>query len=328
MGFVLHGLSWFFISLWRSWYYFSVTVPVGLLKTSGFRPINHCIPVNCPISFTSFSTGFLFFIDIYIDFYLLGYLYTCLKLLLIFIPTLLNIFSFCGYPYWILIQLCSSSPTSILYQLLDLSSMKAKNKKNKSKSTRRQINCTSAGKSPSTPVSPEISNPNPCKDYHRSDHWIDCDTCGQWWHSNCISLDKEVCKLIVKHRDKFSCPICIVSKLNLSVIIEHNSPSSDLLDKTPKNKSAFDQDNCTPNVNNFFPNTPVLPRIPDHNTSFILNDSHITKQLINTPVLNYKDKCTDKCSLLSNSSKEIADQSINNIIPNKDPTPRNQSHNS
>ena len=209
--------------------------------------------------------------------------------------------------------------------------MKVKNKKNKSKSTKRQINYSSAGKSPSTPASPEISNPKnicPCKDYHRSDHWIDCDTCGQWGHSNCISLDKEVCKLIVKRRDKFSCPICIVSKLNLSVINEHNSPSSDLLDKTPKNKSAFDKDNCTPNVNNFFLNTPVLPRIPDHNTSSILNDSHTTKQLINTPVLNYKEKCTDKCSLFSNSSKEIADQNINNIIPNKDPTPHNLSHNS
>ena len=58
-----------------------------------------------------------------------------------------------------------------------------------------------------SPVSPVLNSKNncPCNDYNISNHWIDCHNCGQWWHSRCVSLNKEACNAIVKGAIKYFC---------------------------------------------------------------------------------------------------------------------------
>ena len=98
-------------------------------------------------------------------------------------------------------------------------------KKNKLKKCNTQkSNIKSYKKCSSTPL--ETNNlKNNCQVFDYSDYWIDCNNCGQWWHSKCVSLDKAVCNLIIRRS------ISIISNLNSSknTLSSHLSTSAKAL---------------------------------------------------------------------------------------------------
>ena len=193
------------------------------------------------------------------------------------------------------------------------------------KNIQKSYSSKAVGQSPSTPASPEICNPQnncPCKDYHRSNHWIDCDCCGQWWHSNCISLDEKICNFIVKRKVKFSCPTCIVSKFQCLNI--HNPTLVDLTAKTPaKIDSTYKTIDCTPDVQNFFPNTPTLSSESPSCSTGYTNTSDTTTQDNENHACVSKKIYFDNSRPLSNSTKGLNFGNTdtvypgNHLIPNK-----------
>ena len=112
------------------------------------------------------------------------------------------------------------------------------------------------------PFSPALNSKNncPCNDYNSSYHWIDCDNCGQWWHSMCVSLNKEACNAIVKRAIKYFCPFCIINNLNLSDdLIKHRITAS--ADNSTTDNTVISINENSP-TDNYYPNTPDRPSTP------------------------------------------------------------------
>ena len=148
----------------------------------------------------------------------------------------------------------------------------------------------------------------PCNDYNSSNHWIDCDSCGQWWHSRCVSLNKEACNAIVKGAIKYFCPFCIIKNLNLSDdLIKHRITTS--ADNSTTDTTVISINENTP-TDNYYPNTPNLPSTPvcHYEPNFQSKGSVLnSKKHSSSAKFNLND---EYASSTSDSVSHLVDQSV------------------
>ena len=74
--------------------------------------------------------------------------------------------------------------------------------------------------------------------------WIACDSCNQWWHGNCVNLTKQICGIFKEKKLPFTCPFCIVDKVNndkLNSSVAGTVESDNVLCAEQKNHSDLEK---------------------------------------------------------------------------------------